>query len=63
MQNFHRVTEFVFHICATKDKMLLLQGFAVATVTFDVTIMTASCSAIIGVSYSTITMLIRDTAL
>ena len=55
------VTGFVFDICATKDKYrVLLQGFPVATVTDYVT---ASCSAIIGVSYGTITLLILDTAL
>ena len=46
----------------TKERVFS-QGFAVVTVTYYVTIMTASCSAIIGVSYGTIIVLIHDIAL
>ena len=41
--------------------LLLIVGFPVAKVTYYVTIMAASCSAIISVSYGTITLLLRDT--
>ena len=40
---------------------MFLFGFPVAAVTYYVTITTASCSAIIDVSYGTITLLLRDT--
>ena len=44
-------------------KVFFLQGFPVAKVTCYVTIMTASCLSIIGVSFGTTIMLINYTAL
>ena len=40
---------------------VFLPGFPVAKVIYYVTIMAASCSAIISVSYGTITLMLRDT--
>ena len=42
---------------------VFLQGFSVAMVTCYATTMPASCSAIIGVSQGTVTLLLRDKAL
>ena len=43
--------------------MVFLLRFPVAKVTYYDTIMTVSCSGIIGVSYGTITLLLHDTSL
>lgn len=58
------VKEFSFRYEQLKiNCRVLLLGFPVAMVTDYVTTMTPCCSAIVGVSYGTITLLIRNTAL